>query len=94
MVKQILTLLHVAVFLSPPLSASVTEMCVTPICRCSSHPSYNVTVICHTNDVKYDLSHSIKKSGEIVALYVNHLCFILLWYAMVIELSGAQFVLK
>ncbi|XP_022809999.1 probable glycoprotein hormone G-protein coupled receptor [Stylophora pistillata] len=70
MVKQILTLLLVAVFLSPRLSASVTEMCVTPICRCTSHPSYNVTVICHTNDVKYDLSHSIKKSGEIVALSV------------------------
>ena len=71
MVKQIFALLFVAIFLSPSFTTSVTEMCVTPVCRCSSYLSYNVTVICHTDDVKNDLNHSIKKPEEIVALYVN-----------------------
>ena len=71
MVKQIFALLFVAIFLSPSFSTSVTEMCVTPVCRCSSDPSYNVTVICYTDDAMYDLKHSIKKAEEIVALYVN-----------------------
>ena len=57
--------------LSPSFTTSVTEMCVTPVCRCSSDPSYNVTVICYTDDAMYDLKHSIKKAEEIVALYVN-----------------------
>ena len=71
MVKQIFALLFVAIFLSPSFTTSVTEMCVTPVCRCSSYSSYKVTVICYTDDVKYNLNHSIKKPEEIVALYVN-----------------------
>ena len=71
MVKQIFALLFVAIFLSPSFTTSVTGTCVTPVCRCSSYSSYNVTVICYTDDVKYDLNRSIKKPEEIVALYVN-----------------------
>ncbi|KAL9950907.1 hypothetical protein ACROYT_G043479 [Oculina patagonica] len=52
----LLAFLSLVSFLTPSYSVSVTDMCVTPVCKCSLDLVYNMTITCHTNDVKNDLA--------------------------------------